>query len=191
MDKHKQYTPLKVHNMSVKEWEETDHSHNYYEIIFIEKGKGVHVLNDVEILYKAGSVFVLNPIDHHHFHVHEFTHFISVRFTPAFITNCAGIPQELCNDLISKMESEEIRNARIQFYNEDQKSIYSIFQTVLSCQSNQSVVYFQILSIVQLILKSLQVKRKPVQAKKKDLLSHRVNAILHPQSYYRATDAPP
>ena len=39
------------------------HSHTYYELIYIVKGKGIHHINDNRLAYKTGDLFALSPDD--------------------------------------------------------------------------------------------------------------------------------
>lgn len=155
MEKHKQYYPVTVLDRSEDLWPERDHSHNYFEIIYIQKGKGIHYLNDVEIFYKAGAVFVLNPEDHHHFDIHEHTRFISIRFTDSFIDTCIGIPPELGKNMLQMLKNDEIRNSRLQFHRKNKEAIESLFTTVLCFEHDENVIYYQVLSILHILQKNL------------------------------------
>lgn len=67
-------------------WDIEYHNHNFYEIIIIEEGKGLHRLNDVTFPYKINDVFFLKPSDAHEFVISEKTKFIYIKFTIQFIS---------------------------------------------------------------------------------------------------------
>ncbi|MCV9385307.1 AraC family transcriptional regulator [Reichenbachiella ulvae] len=186
MDKHKQYYPLTLLDRHYDRWIEPEHSHNYYQIIYIKKGKGIHVLNDIEISYSTGSVFLLNPKDHHHFEVFESTHFVGVSFTESFIKDCMGIPEVLSKKLKYGLENEEYHNVRLQFKNSNKKAIESIFRTILSSEGNDQIVYFQILSMLEIIKQNYSSKKEVhalhiESSKMEKVLSYIHNNITHPK----------
>lgn len=61
-------------------WDFEIHKHNFFEIIYIEKGSGQHILNDVEIKYKKGDLFIISPNDYHYFKIEKKTDFIFLKF---------------------------------------------------------------------------------------------------------------
>ncbi len=66
---------------SVCEWGYPKHKHNFYELTFIIKGSGQHILNESIIDYKEGDVFFLTPKDEHEFVVATPTKFGILKFT--------------------------------------------------------------------------------------------------------------
>ncbi len=67
--------------ISEKEWGHPRHKHNFFELTFILKGKGKHVLNESIINYKEGDLFFLTPKDEHEFLISETTKFGIIKFT--------------------------------------------------------------------------------------------------------------
>jgi len=72
---------LNIFSLEREEWEFPMHTHNFYELIFIENGSGLQLMNDVEFSYKKGDVFLLGPDDEHSFKIEEKTIFTFVKFT--------------------------------------------------------------------------------------------------------------
>ncbi|CAM1347002.1 AraC family transcriptional regulator [Tenacibaculum insulae] len=66
---------------AVGEWGYPRHKHNFFEITFILKGSGQHILNDSIINYNKGDIFFLTPKDEHEFVVAEPTTFGIIKFT--------------------------------------------------------------------------------------------------------------
>lgn len=81
MQRFKQHTPFVVLEFDTEIWEHPVHKHNYYEIIFINKGKGKHTINDVTFSYEEGDIFLLSPEDYHSFNIQEKTSFCFFKFT--------------------------------------------------------------------------------------------------------------
>lgn len=67
--------------MELDKWEFPLHSHNFYELIFIEKGSGSHTVNEIPLDYQKGDIFLLTPRDEHRFDIAEKTVFTFVKFT--------------------------------------------------------------------------------------------------------------
>lgn len=70
-----------VNQYAIDEWEAEPHNHNYFEIIFIEKGNGYHTINDIRFPYKENNIFLLAPEDTHHFEIEKRTNFTYFKFT--------------------------------------------------------------------------------------------------------------
>lgn len=81
MKRFQSYRSLNVFRLQLTEWEFPKHNHNFYEFIFVEKGKGRHILNDGIITYKSGDLFLLRPEDAHYFEIEKPTDFIFLKFT--------------------------------------------------------------------------------------------------------------
>lgn len=72
---------LNVFSLHLDVWEYEWHTHNFYEIIFIEQGTGMHLLNGLRFAYTAGDIFLLTPEDAHAFEIQSTTIFSFIKFT--------------------------------------------------------------------------------------------------------------
>ncbi|WP_066224183.1 AraC family transcriptional regulator [Formosa haliotis] len=72
---------LNVFQIELEEWPHAVHTHNFYELILIVEGHGIHNLNDVSFPYKKGDVFLLTPEDWHEFKIESKTIFTYLKFT--------------------------------------------------------------------------------------------------------------
>ncbi|MEN5232719.1 AraC family transcriptional regulator [Sphingobacterium faecium] len=86
MQRFNSYYSLNVFALELDKWDFPEHNHNFYEIIFVEKGTGDHILNDARISYEAGDVFILRPEDGHYFEIKESTKFIFLKFNEQLFT---------------------------------------------------------------------------------------------------------
>ncbi|UNY98283.1 AraC family transcriptional regulator [Zhouia spongiae] len=66
---------------AVNEWGYPRHKHHFFELTFVLKGSGQHILNDSIVAYKEGDLFFLTPKDEHEFVVSEPTIFGIIKFT--------------------------------------------------------------------------------------------------------------
>jgi AraC-like DNA-binding protein len=86
MRRYVQHEPFNIYTFEADTWEHPVHKHTYFEIIFIEKGKGVHTINDNSFDYQKGDVFLLGPEDYHEFQIRSRTAFYYIRFQDTFLT---------------------------------------------------------------------------------------------------------
>lgn len=99
---------LNLHNaFIVNEWESdtwdiTPHKQNYFELVFIEEGTGLHVINGIEVPYKEGCVFLLAPDDEHSFEIESKTKFTNIRFTELFFSSKTRLPDR--TDWLQRIE---------------------------------------------------------------------------------------
>ncbi|WP_405223835.1 AraC family transcriptional regulator [Dokdonia sp. Asnod1-B02] len=64
----------------------------YFEIIFIEEGKGKHFINEFIISYNAGDIFLIAPDDTHWFEINEITTFCYFQFTESLFSSKMNLP---------------------------------------------------------------------------------------------------
>jgi len=81
MQRFNSFHSINVFSLELDYWIYELHKHNFYELIFIEKGKGKHLLNEISFTYQTGDVFLLTPDDAHEFVIDEQTIFTYVKFT--------------------------------------------------------------------------------------------------------------
>ena len=66
---------------AVNEWGYPRHKHHFFELTFVLKGSGQHLLNESVVGYKVGDLFFLTPKDEHEFIIAEPTIFGIIKFT--------------------------------------------------------------------------------------------------------------
>jgi len=87
MSRLKQFEPLVIHEFEESEFHLPIHSHTYYELIYIFKGNGIHHINNRDIHYKSGDLFMIAPGDEHHFTIRKSTRFAFIKFTDHYFNN--------------------------------------------------------------------------------------------------------
>ncbi len=65
---------------------------NYFEIIFIEEGKGKHYINEFIVSYEKGDIFLVAPEDKHHFEIDQETFFCYFQFTELLFSSKMNLP---------------------------------------------------------------------------------------------------
>lgn len=89
MKRHIQLEPFRIYQVDLLQWDQPLHSHDFYELIIIQTGKGYHIINDNCFPYSSGHVFLLGPNDNHFFTIDEPTRFCFIPFTEYYL---AGLP---------------------------------------------------------------------------------------------------
>jgi quercetin dioxygenase-like cupin family protein len=86
MKRLQQYDSLVIHDLEEEKFHLPTHAHTYYEIIYVFKGSGVHLINNNRFRYVPGDLFLLSPEDTHHFDIAERSRFIFIKFTDSYFS---------------------------------------------------------------------------------------------------------
>lgn len=133
MKRFNSFHAINVFSLELEHWAFEPHKHNFYELIFIEKGSGVHLLNDLSFHYKKGHVFLLAPEDVHEFVIHEKTTFTYIKFTEqVFIEKLgSGKNRQWEEALKHVLGSYQIKNGCIIGNLRDKKHAFQLVQMLL------------------------------------------------------------
>ncbi len=82
---------FEIHIEELSAWEKRPHKHNFFEIVYVEKGAGFQCINQHEFAYEAGNVFLLPPLDCHSFKIEEASRFYFIRFTDHYFLKENGL----------------------------------------------------------------------------------------------------
>lgn len=72
---------FEVHVEEISEWKLRPHKHNFFELVYVDQGKGHQCINQHKFAFQAGNVFLLPPLDCHSFKIEETCRFYFIRFT--------------------------------------------------------------------------------------------------------------
>ncbi len=78
---------FEIHVEEFSEWKKRPHKHNFFEIVYVDQGRGSQCINQHEFEYKPGNIFLLPPLDCHSFKVEEISRFYIIRFTDHYFLN--------------------------------------------------------------------------------------------------------
>ena len=70
------------------------HKHNFFELIYVLEGSGIHNINENNYEFKKGDVFLLTPDDAHTFQIVVPTRFCNIDFTKSFFSKSADRQEE-------------------------------------------------------------------------------------------------
>lgn len=117
----KQSTSTADFNLSVKEYFANSsplHRHNYFELIYVLSGKGIHIINDNQFAYARNDLFLLTPDDAHTFQAHEQSTFCIIDFTTALFNRKISQNKAVTesNNLFKQMEYVFQNTTRLEGY---------------------------------------------------------------------------
>lgn len=81
---------FEIHIEELLSWEKRAHTHNFFEIVYVEKGAGLQCINQHEFKYCEGNIFLLPPLDCHSFKIEKPSTFYFIRFTDYYFLNDDG-----------------------------------------------------------------------------------------------------
>lgn len=156
---------FEVHIEELLHWEKRPHKHNFFEIVYIEKGSGYQCINQHEFAYQEGNIFLLPPLDCHSFKIEEASRFYFIRFTDHYFLKNDSLTNyrdwfdrmayilanynKVPGDIIS---SDRERNYIIQ-------NIKTIHQEYLSSDSySEDIIAGAIASILNILARSIEKK---------------------------------
>ncbi|PSL48248.1 AraC-like DNA-binding protein [Chitinophaga niastensis] len=82
------YTPFELFEADMSEWNPRPRVYYFFEIIQIQEGSGVRIVNQNRFSYKKGSIFLFTPQDCRGFEEETPTRFVSIRFSELFVSQC-------------------------------------------------------------------------------------------------------
>lgn len=156
---------FEVHVEELEDWGKRPYKNNFFEIVYVEKGKGRQCINQHEFEYSQGNIFLLPPLDCHSFKITEPSKFYIIRFTDHYflkndhltnydawfdkiayiIANYNKVPGDI---IASERERQFIIN-----------NIKSIYQEYLSADRySNSIITGAVASILNILARSIEKK---------------------------------
>lgn len=178
---------INVFELEAEEWEYGLHKHNFYELIFVEKGSGMHLLNGLAFPYKKGDVLLLTPEDAHEFEIGRKTIFTYLKFDEKIFAQpnlCTGKSSWL-NAFQQLLVKAGTGNGFIPFSKTDAVNAFSIVHMMKhefeeSKNFHQDILISMFGSLVMMIVRSVNNSVKTIKDTRND--SDRLSIIL---SYIR------
>jgi AraC family transcriptional regulator, L-rhamnose operon regulatory protein RhaS len=183
MKRFNSFHSINVFKLELEKWEYELHNHNFYELIYVEQGRGEHMLNGISYAFKKDDVFLLTPNDAHEFVIEKRVKFIYLKFTEQVFL-------EKLNTHKKTHWENALRNVLTQFENtdssivsceEDKANIFSLLKIMLYEFSNKALYNNEVVielfgSLMAIITRNLNQKK--VSPKKNDKEKERINSIL-------------
>jgi AraC family L-rhamnose operon regulatory protein RhaS len=159
MERYRQYSPVLISDFEVITWHHPVHNHNHYELIYIKKGTGSHIINDVAITYEAGAIFLLGPEERHYFEIEQPTRFVYLKFTDIYLHQVEHEYNSWIHQLEYLIKNREARTTRFNLKGDDKNTIDQLFNVVTSLNKslgqNEQLLWMQIMSIAVVLKRNL------------------------------------
>lgn len=154
---------FEIYIEEISEWRKRPHKHNFFEIVYVDEGRGLQCINQHEFEYIPGNIFLLPPLDCHSFQIREKSRFYFIRFTDHFFSGRYSSSEH--RDWFDKMayilanynkvpgdiiSSESERAFIIQTI----KSIYQEYQ--LDDSYSESIITGAMVSILNILARSIE-----------------------------------
>lgn len=168
------------------------HKHNFFEIVFVREGSGMHLMNENRLPYRVGSLFVLTPTDAHTFHVETETEFCLIVFNKAFFTSTdkKRTHDQSYETLFREVEYILLNyrsENQITFEKEEEAFIASLFSHLINTHQRQHEFAQEIIKhAIFLLLLSIVRKMKQgnvAMSKSPDRLVARIAEYIHLHIY--------
>lgn len=154
-----------AHQYSIDEWEEEPHNHNYFEIIFVERGKGHHTINNVRFPYKKQDVFLLAPEDTHHFEIDKHSKFTFFKFTELLFSGKINLPdrKHWLQRIEQLLHRPNTIPGDVMSNEEDRQIVWDIHNLVIKEFKNEKIYFQEIISnaistILSIIVRNISEK---------------------------------
>jgi len=159
-----------VHQYAINEWEREPHNHNYFEIIFVESGRGHHIINDARLPYQEKNIFLLAPEDSHRFEIEQHSKFTYFRFTEQLFSSKVNLPDR--KYWLQRIEQLLHRPSDIKgdviSHEDDRNIIWDIHNVVLDEFKNEKNYYEEIISnavstMLSIIVRNISEKQNSIR----------------------------
>ena len=183
------YEEFDIVTYEAKEWGFETHKHNFFEIVYVLEGSGMHILNDNGYEYTQGSLFLLTPNDYHFFEIQTFTKFCIISFNEIYFSKIKESND--FSELFKKLEiifytASSFQNELIN--NEDDKQFTDLLiKRLLSEMKNkdflcQIVIKNSVFLLLNIIARNIQ-QRLSVSLKSNSLKSEIGEIIFYIQQH--------
>lgn len=186
-----QFEPLVIQDYEEKVFHLPAHGQTYYELVYIRKGNGIHLINNNRLHYRSGDLFILCPEDVHYFEIKKSTHFTFIKFTDSYFS---GHKMHRPDALLLSSPEDIMRNkllkeVKLQM---DEPCISILRNTIenivaYNCRkdvASSPLVYYQVLSIFGLIREAaikMSIRVDNGQPGKEELISYIHKNIYEPE----------
>lgn len=163
MAKFKQFNALEILDFEENDFHLPSHGQNYYELVYIYSGMGLHQINHTQLSYTAGDIFVISPEDEHNFIMEEKTRVICIKFTDDYFSSKDHwkLQDYMTNSPESIMNNKILKEVKLNFSPEAKTILLHTIENILIYNntvkniSTSPIVFYQILSLFGIIKETM------------------------------------
>jgi AraC-like DNA-binding protein len=116
----------------------SEHSHSFFEFIYIVSGSGKQCINKSKFAYKPGHLFLLTPDDSHYFEIATPTQFLFIRFNMNYIKDYK-LPGDALKHLEFILKNAAQAPGCVLKSHEDSTVVKPIMQAIISEQQKNGL----------------------------------------------------
>lgn len=99
------YQPYEIVIKELDECPKSEHSHSFFELVYILSGTGLQCINKNKFAYHPGHLFLIAPGVSHSFNISTTTHFFFIRFNNIYVSSTHQQADPISrNKLINRLE---------------------------------------------------------------------------------------
>lgn len=177
MERFIQHEALFIRHFTTVRWPFPVHDHNHFELVFIHRGSGEHILNGLKRAYQGPCLFLLAPSDYHIFEVEKETEFSVLKFNNVYLNGCS-ISQvaDDWNKLIDYLLAlNSVHDMVLVTSEDDLDKIGRLMHLIVSewkitQNANNQVIFYMVRAVFALIWKNAVNHKVPEHQGSGDLL---------------------
>lgn len=139
------YEPFSVSVEMLNEYQQRDHTHTFFELVYILEGTGRQCINNSKFSYNAGHMFLITPQDCHSFEIDTPTQFFFLRFSNYFI-NQNSIQLENCKHLEFILQNANHRPGCILRNQTDKSLVKPVIEAIIREYINHDIYNKELVS---------------------------------------------
>jgi AraC-like DNA-binding protein/mannose-6-phosphate isomerase-like protein (cupin superfamily) len=162
MAKLKQFCALEILDFEEADFHLTNHGQNYYELVYVYHGKGKHQINNNQLPYTSGDLFVISPEDEHDFKMEEKTRVICIKFTDDYFSSKDHwkLQDYMTKNPESIMNNKILKEVKLEFIPEVKTILRHTIDNILLYKTIKNattspIVFYKILSLFGVIKETM------------------------------------
>lgn len=185
-----QFEPLVIQDFEEDVFHAPVHGQTYYELVYIRKGNGIHLLNNSRLSYRSGDLFIICPEDQHYFEINKRTHFTFIKFTDSYFSGhklhrpdafLLSSPEDIMRKKLLKEVKLTMDEPCVSILRNTMENIVAYNRHKNAASS--PLIYYQVLSVFGLIREAaskLGIGTNSGQPDKEELISYIHQHIYEP-----------
>ena len=138
------YNAFSIECKTLDECLKEAHGHSFFELVYILSGTGVQCINNNQLDYHAGHLFLITPADCHHFDIQSTTTFFILRFNDIYIKD-SGIPAEYISKLEYILQNANHRPGCVLKNVEDRLIVKPLVDAILREDLHHDISHYELM----------------------------------------------
>ncbi|WP_335966154.1 AraC family transcriptional regulator [Galbibacter sp. PAP.153] len=126
----------------------SNYRHNYFQILYIKYGKGIITINEIEVLYNEGSIFLIAPEDDYYINPNSQTCYTAFKFTEILFSSKSSLPdrEHWLHNIEHILHNPNIMPRECQLSHDDRKRLWRIHDFIIDEYKSKDEFYWSIIT---------------------------------------------